>query len=148
MAYPASTQNQADGFRTANGTALALKNEMTIRVANMAAGNVGVDYILDIVDRLVKAVVVLNSVAAIPGIGAYAQAQINDQNLNLATEFAAMVSAAETARNWIVTNMPSDGTYILAAMLAANGTLTYRQFTPAQTSTLRSNLNALIATIG
>lgn len=89
----------------------------------------------------------LTAAAATPGIGAYAQAQKGDDQLDIATEFNAMVAAIDAAANWISTNAPKDGNgYLLLSQFGING-LTHRQFTAQQLGGLRTLVQAISDTI-
>jgi hypothetical protein len=68
--------------------------------------------------------------------------------LDVVAEFTAMESAVEDCRDWIVANLPTDADgYLVIRTLNADGTLTDRMFAPAQTAGLRTEIDAVLATI-
>jgi len=115
--------------------------------SSLAAGcnaNDIISYQLFLVAKLAQ----LATLAAVPGIGAYAQAQISDPTFNIVNEYNALVAAMNAVGNWIVTNFPKGtGNYLQMATWAGNGGLTYQQFAPATLAPLLTLVNALIAQI-
>ena len=101
-------------------------------------------------ERLTGAVNTLNTAKTIPGIAAYAQAQLNDPALDVAAEFTAVVDAIETLRVWIVANFPvgTGGALLYHTLNESTGELVNMQFTIAQLATFRSEAAVLLATIG
>lgn len=101
-------------------------------------------------ERLTGAVNTLNTAKTIPGIAAYAQAQLNDPALDVAAEFTAVVDAIETLRVWIVANFPvgAGGALLYHTLNESTGELVNMQFTIAQLATFRSEAAVLLATIG
>lgn len=145
MAYP--TISVAKALAQVDSLAIEMKGQCDRAVTKMAAGNVGSSEILNLYINLKNIKASLTLLAETPGIGTYAQIQKNDVNLNIASEFAAMNSALDATTNWIVTNFPKDGNgYLLARTLGPTGPVD-RQFTPAQTATFRTVLNALSNTV-
>lgn len=91
---------------------------------------------------------ILETYASTPGLGAYAQEQVNDENLNIVTEYQTMVGAIDDTVEWIVENFPADtNDYLLERKFQSDGRTTERTFTSAQLSGLSTQLDALIATI-
>lgn len=149
MAFKASNQIPADGYVKAKRVANALKGDMQGAIATMQAGPVTGTYIRDAVYRvLAGALTVFNAVASIPNVAAYAQAQEDDDQYDVAAEFVAMVGAIEDAIAWIATNIPKDGGGFAAIQTwNANGTITERSFSAAATAGLVTELQAVTATI-
>jgi hypothetical protein len=83
--------------------------------------------------------------AAVPGLATYAQAQTG--NANIAADYTTMRAAIVAARDWVVTNFPKSGGFLLAQNILASGRQTLRVFTSAETAALQTLLNTLIATI-
>ena len=88
----------------------------------------------------------LNIIKTVPNIAAYAQEQEDAVGYDVVAEFNAMVAAIQSVIDWIIANFPSDGTYILKDELSTNG-IAVRQFTPAQTAGLRTEIATIIASI-
>jgi hypothetical protein len=80
--------------------------------------------------------------AATPGIVAYVQAQEQDATYNISTEYVTLRDSVTAIRDWIFNNMPKvvqGGTsYLAVVILAQDGSMTDRIFTPAMTAGLRT----------
>jgi hypothetical protein len=149
MAFPSATgtlASQAEAWMQARQIATGIKdNALSLRTSS-AAGNVGSSQILRLATYLQDQRGRLAFIAAVPGIGAYVQAQLNN-SINIATEFNSLLVAMDDVVNWIVNNFPQSGGFLAAQTIGANGAILDRQFTPAQTSGLRPFLDALTGTI-
>jgi hypothetical protein len=88
--------------------------------------------------------VLLTQYGAVPGLAAYAQAQINNSNENIVADFNAMQTALVAVVAWVVANFPTDGS---AMKFNANGQLVWATFTSAQLAPLQTLVTALSATI-
>lgn len=116
--------------------------------AQLAAGNVSANAVITTLTRMTGAIAVFDSVSAIPGLAAYAQNEENDGTYDVALEFVAMRIEAIGTRDWILTNFPTAVSgEIIKDTLESDGSITVRQFTPAETAGLQSALGLLIATI-
>ena len=154
MAFPSSTgtvqDSLAQAWATARSTASSIKSRAQGLSTQAAAGNIGSSAILDFATYLADARLVLVKASQTGGIAAYAQAQVNDNTLNVAAEFSAMMDTLDGVIAWVVANFPKDGNGFLLArtfQAGSTGRTVDRQFTPAQTASLRTTLDALIATI-
>lgn len=88
------------------------------------------------------------AVASTPGLQAYAQAQLGN-TVDIAAEYTTMTSALDAAVAWVAANLPKDGSnYLLSQQIAGDGTITDRVFTSVSLAGFRTQLDALIATIG
>lgn len=115
--------------------------------AAMAAGNTASTTVFDVLIRARQAVARFNALKDTPGLAAYAKAQNDDPNYDVAAEFAAMVSALNALAAQIENDFPKDANgFLLAQTLGANGPVD-RTFTPAQTVNIRARLNAVVAAI-
>lgn len=79
----------------------------------------------------------------IPAANAYAQDRYNDPTYNAQTEYTAMNTEIGNTLTFIEANVPTD----LLAWDAAGGNVTWNAFSAASTATLRTQLDALIATV-
>lgn len=148
MAFPASTQIQVDALQRARSAALEVKGKAQRKRDTMAAQSISGRFVLSVLDDVTAAIAEWDGAASVPGIDAYAQAQYDDTNLDISVEFNAMRAAAVSVRDWIVANLPVDANgWLLLRSVDASGQLSDRTFTSAQTEGLRSELDALIATI-
>jgi hypothetical protein len=152
MAFPSDLGTKSDdltrAWARARSFAGAIKRDATNLKTLAAAGTAGASDILAFSVRLADAKAELAKSAAVPGIAAYAQEQINDPTLNVEAAFADMATAIDGCIAWIVANFPKDvGGFLLAQTIAADGRPADRVFTAAGTATLRTQLDALITTI-
>lgn len=118
-------------------------------LANNATGTLGADKIVWWPVYLSTQNSLLSSYAAVPGIAAYAQTQLGNATLNIATAYAAMQSALQATITWITTNFPADtnGNLLYTQYGSGGSVLTYTQFSASELTGLVTVLNALIATI-
>ena len=150
MGFPSSsTPNLSISLSGAQNYAAAVKLQAATAVAYMAANTINTDYVFTILNQLSGVVTTMQSYESIPGLGAYAEANIQNYTGNIANDTAAMITAAQAAIAWVVANFPKDSTntWILAYKLNADGTRTEATFSPTQTAGFQTALNALIATI-
>lgn len=150
MAFPATGAREslaAVFTRTQIEAKNVLDESQTLRVKSVA----GTANAMDIMRQgtiLADALDWFAIARATPGIGPYAQEQVNDPTLDLAAEFTAMVNSITTCRNWIVNNVPRDaGGFFLGVTILSSGRYQWRVFTAAQLSGLVTQLDAVITTI-
>lgn len=112
-----------------------------------AAGPVTIKDIVD--DMLSQLVIASNELNNLPaGIVAYAQAQENDDQYDVGAEGAAALSTIEDVQDWIIENLPKDGSgFLLERSLGADGGVTLRTVSSAQTAGLRTQLAAVVSAI-
>lgn len=145
----------SEAFLEAKTQARTLKSTLEDKISTMASITVGADYVWGIQTLLEKKADRFNSLSSIPGIGAYAQAQYNnDTGYDVGAEFIAMLNAigesvegspTAGALGVIQELVPKcDNDTFLAVFLA---TWEWRQFTPAQTVALRNALQSVVDTI-
>lgn len=125
-----------------------IKQSATTLRDSSAAGSVASRAILNFVNLLRDKRVEMAAFAAVPGLAAYAQEQVDDPTLDIAAEYTAMVAAVDATITWVVDNFPKDANgWLLARTLTAQGQLQDRMFTTVALANLRTELDALIATI-
>jgi len=151
MAFPSGT-----GARTQLALALSqvqtlasqIKSESISIRDRTAAGSVFARLIVNYVDMLAAVRARLAALSATPGLAAYARAQFDDESFDISTEYTAMLSQIDATITWVGTNIPKDaGNRWLAVEELVGGVLTARSLTSANTATLRTQLNLLIAAI-
>lgn len=149
MALPTTTLVQAI-LPNIQSTAKSAKTQAQFALANLQAGSIGSTWVFNLLENLKRMISVLNGYAAVPGLNAYATANIPGYTGTMTTDIAATVAAAQACIDWVVANFPKDSTntFILAQTLNSDGSLTERQFTSIQTAGLQTNLQSLISTIG
>ena len=142
--------NLAFAWETARNVAGQIKGRSQSLRNSAEAGAIPTDMILDYVRFLGACKTTLQRAAFTQGIAAYAQEQIADNTINVATEFNNMMSALDAVGGWIFTNFPKDvDGWLLSRKFNPDnsGRTDDRLFSPAQTAGLRTVLDALIATI-
>lgn len=151
MAFPSSTGTKASlaaAWTSATDWASRVKSSCTSVRNSSSAGPIGASQIWFIDTLLFDARAAFQSISDIPGIAAYAQEQVNDPTLNVATEFASMVAQIDATRTWINTNFPKDGSgFLLDRTRDSSARFVDRQFSTATLATFRTVLDELIATI-
>lgn len=145
MAYPASSKTLAVWLAEIDQKASLLKSASEQQKTFAASSQLNTDMVRRYYDLLKAVHSFFTQAAAVTGIGQYAKDEKGDQGLNPVTEFQAMQAAIVTVRTWIqgqtanlVFVWPDDDTTPSSAAT----------FTAAQTATYRTQLDALIATIG
>lgn len=152
MAFPSNTGTKDFDLQRAwdhaRSWAGIIKREASNARAMSAAGTLASVHVLAIASALGDAKIEFARVSSVPGLAAYAQAQVSDPALNIVAEFSNMTAAIDATIGWIVTNFPKDaGGFLLAQTILASGRTQDRVFTAAATETFRTQLDALIATI-
>lgn len=155
MAFPSRSGTVQDdcerAWRRARDLADQLKSETQFVRSASLAGTMTSTQALNYATRLADIKIGLQACAAVVGIQAYAQAQINDNTINVATEFNAMVAALDNVTSWLTVNFPKTSvTNELRAKLFSgdnSGRTVDVVFTSTSTSGFRTQLDALISTI-
>lgn len=115
----------------------------------MAANGATYPYLRDIYLTLVRANNQFNALKVAPGLAQYAKDQENDQAYDVVAEFNAMQTALQSVLTWMETNVPITNRSVAPVADWANEqTIQIANiFTASQTSGLRTEMAALIATI-
>ena len=148
MALRASNAVPARAYEEIKGVALQLQRQAQSRASSWASGG-SASEVLAVLDNAVANKARLQTLAAVPGVAAYAQAQENDPGYDIIAEYNALISAIDGVINEIVTTMPTSnpGGFVEAFTLAADGSVTYRTFTAGQLSGVITALNAVVAAV-
>jgi len=146
MAFRASNVVPSEALRMTKGAAVQLKANVNSFISTLASQSVGFSELRGIYRTLERADAQFTSLAATPGLAAYAQAQEDDSTYDVAAEFAAMRAAVQSAINWIGTNVPTTAT-VAPIEQWTDQTVTSDAFTPAQTAGLRAALQGVADTI-
>jgi hypothetical protein len=151
MAFPSSVGVPyilANAWDSARKFAGQLKISATNLRAASLAGPVTSSDILNFQVLMADIKAQLAVVAAVPGLAAYAQAQVNNPSLDVAAAFTAMSNAIDNTGSWVITNFPKDGSgFLLSQTFNGGGRPTDRTFTTVTLAGFRTQLDALIATI-
>lgn len=147
MAFPASNGALSDVLERACRTAIQMKALAERTSARLASEDASATEVIELFKQLRSYRSALSDAAAAPGIVAYAQDQLGDGALDVATEFNAMLAAVDAVTGWVQANFPRDGSGYLLAQTWGVDRPADRMFSPAQTAGLRTQLDALAATV-
>lgn len=147
MAFRASNVVPDTAYKTVRTAAVQLKANCQAFVSYMAANDTDYDYLRNVYVRLKTANTQFTSLKSTPGLAQYAKDQEIDQNYDVVAEFNAMQSAIADVLTWMDSNVPTNVTADIPANWESGGSLITNTFTPAQTSALRTEINAVIAAI-
>lgn len=150
MTFPTRMTAREAWDRAENFAKLVKSDTIQLRGAS-AAGTMTSGQALAYAVRLFNYKNEFNTLKNVPGVQAYAQAAINDNTINVATEFNNMVAAMDAVTSWLITNFPKTATTNELRAVTWNADNSGRTvdivFTAAATSGFRTVLDALIATI-
>jgi hypothetical protein len=154
VAFPATgtarADNLSDVWTFARGMAAQVRSRAVSLSASAAGASTPASMVLDAATFFADAKAALLKASQVGGIGAYAQAQINDATVNVATEFNSMMSAIDAVTAAIISNFPKDASSRLLFLTFSadnSGRNTSSTFTAAQMAPVKTALDALIATI-
>ena len=156
MAFPSDTGTTQEDLDTAWKRSRSIASQVKQRATDIRtkslAGIMTSSDVLDFTTYLADQKLQFNAISALGApLAAYAQAQINNNTINIATEFANMVSALDGVVSWVLTNFPKTPTTneLRAVTFAVDnsGRTVNVVFTAGATSGLRTQLDALIAAI-
>jgi hypothetical protein len=140
MAFNASTVTLERALRELREVALQEKTNLTAWSAALTA-NVTAQWALDVHANLVNALAFMDARAALPGMAAYAQAQLGGATYDIVAEYGTMKNALIAVRDWLRTNIPSN------ALTVTNAVIVPAVYAPAATASLKSLVDAAALTI-
>lgn len=152
MAFPTDVGSKRDdleraweGVRNAAG---AIKSAAQAVRTRSAAGPIEAREVVTLADQLANANDRLARYTVVPGLLAYVREQINDPTIDIVAEYNAMLAQINAVRTWVINNFPKDASnYLLYHTFGADGRIVQRTLTSAQTAGLRTQLDALLATL-
>jgi hypothetical protein len=151
MAFPSSSGTNALGLSQALQNAQNIAGQIKQQAQAFAAQAIGpgivASQLVGIPALWTSYNTALSTYGAVPGMQAYAQAQLGNVSLDIASAFTAMQAAITSTVAWIQANFPASGGFLQYVQFRIDGNLTYTTFTPAQLTGFLTQLNALIATI-
>lgn len=148
MTFPASTQIKVDALQNVRRAANQLKANMQTRRDTMANSSVSGAFVIATLVDVKAAITAFEEAAQVSGIAAYVQEQYDDNQIDVVAEFAAMKTAAENVRDWIIANLPQSGGFLAVRTMDTTGKISDRMFTPADTAELRTQMASIIGAIG
>lgn len=136
-------------YRDLQNTVANIKVNTTYLITKSASSAVGWDEIDKYINFLANAVSQIQILSATSGLAAEAQSQHTDvPGYDVIAEYNIVKSLCDSVILWMTTNLPKDGTgYELAFTRDTQGNKIFRSFSTAQTTTLRTELQALIDAI-
>ena len=140
-------QSLSDEYRKIKATARGLRAQAVSRIAEMAAGPVEIREVTrEMLPYLVSCMTVFAAPSA--GMTALAKEEEEDPAYDVASEFIAMRSALQDSIDWIVANVPTDGSSrILETILNGDGSTTDVTASTAATAGLRTALQSVVNSI-
>jgi hypothetical protein len=154
MAVPATGTSRADNLSDVWTQARSMAAQLRSRAISLASSAAGpstpASAVLDAATFFADAKAELLKASQVPGIGTYAQQQINDTTVNVTAEFNAMMAQIDNAVAVIMANFPKDGSGRLLFLTFAadnSGRNTSIAFMAAQMAAVKTALDALVATI-
>lgn len=134
-------------WSAARNTAAQIQTQCANLNAQISSGSVSAQTVINVLSTFVGLNAQLSTYSAVPGLSAYAQAQVNNPSLDVVAAFASMQSALIAVGAWIIGNFPIDSSGYLQALRFNGGTIQWATFSTAQLSGLAALLTALSATI-
>lgn len=132
----------------ARSTAQQVQQQAQQLNAQISAGPVSAQNIVNACAFFATLNVTLTQCAAVSGLAAYAQAQVSNPGLDVAAAFSGMQAALVAVGSWIMTNFPKDAaSYLAYVKFNGAGQPVYDTFTQSALSPLATLLTALSATI-
>lgn len=142
------TNGLGKAYQKAQNESIRVKAFATQARNALIAGNVSANAVIQIMSNMKSSIELWDSVSSVPGIAQFAKDQQDDPAYDVVGEFLVMRTEAVATRDWVIANFPkSAGNFIEKDTLEADGAITVRQFTPAQTTGLQTVLADLIAAI-
>jgi hypothetical protein len=150
MPFIISTQTLSRAWEQAQEIARNMRTAALNQKNTTLAGPVAGSFVLNFERELRSYRDRLDAIAALPGIGAYVSGLTDTPaGYTVTTEFNAMRAQVQATIDWTRNNFPRDSTntFLAERSWAAEG-LTERTFTTAQLAGYRTQLDALLATLG
>jgi hypothetical protein len=140
-----SQTGPAEAYGLIRATAQGARQQAQVAHDTLAAGNVAAPWVFSVLDQFHGFISQLQGWSAVSGLDDYATGQ--GYSGSMLADCNSCITAAQACINWVVTNFPTSGGYLLSETLNADGSRTLRQFTPTQTAGWQTALNSFIATI-
>lgn len=148
MAFKASSIILVTAYEEIKREAANVKRRAQRLHDQSADGSISADLIINFVQESVASKSRMQTLAAVPGLAAYAQSQESDGSYDVAAEYSAMIGGINSCIAWVDANFPKDaGGFLLKETMDADGTIAPRSFTTASTNGLRAVLSSLVALI-
>ena len=147
-AFKATVVVAEGAFSQIRRQAAGTKQYLLVQRALMVAPTVSASVPLAVIQHLSTVIPSLTTLAATPGLAAYAKTQLNDTNYDIVAESNAMRTGMVNTMANLITMFPKDGNgFLLYQTIDAAGVITTRTFTAAQVAPAVALIDTLIATI-
>lgn len=140
MAFIATNLPLQRGFEQLCSVALQQKTYLDNWNTRLA-GNITALDAMEIVASIKRALLSLDSAAALPGMQTYAQQQFGNASYDVAQEFSVMRASLQSIVNWLQTNIPAN------AITIVQGAPVGAIYAPAATAPLKALMIAAWNTI-
>lgn len=150
MALPSLQKTVAEAWKSIQDTSRRLNKTTQSLRDTSASGPSKIDDHVRLQRLLKRSVDSLDIEVLVPELEAYVRDQVDDQGLDLATEYAAVKAAAEVLRLWIFNNVPRDAeddNAMLAGTVDAAGERTQLTLSSAETVDFRTAADTLLASM-
>ena len=147
MALDFSEDIPADTYSKLRRQTIQFKQQVDAAISEAAAAPVGFGYLSTLYQNLASMSSMLQAAASVPGMLAYVRAQEDDDTIDIATEWAALRTAVNSAVSWLDSTVPSTN---LSRPSFANFTTQHpisNTYSVAQTAQLRTRLTNISAMI-
>lgn len=145
--FRASNQSVADAYANIKRQAVSTKQYMNAQIAAMQAPVSTAWIPLGIIQHLQQVIAMMDDWAATPGLPDYARTQENNQAYDVIAEYQAMRTAMVNALNALISMFPTSSGFLAYQTLAADGTISVRNFTSAQLTPVVAQCQNVTATI-
>lgn len=147
MAFRATSVTTQRAYQQVKGAAANVRANCSAFISNLAGENTNYQTLRDIYVLLHNASAQLTSLAATPGLAAYASDQEGDPEYDVVAEFTALQATLAAALSWMGSNVPTNVTVVAPASWPSASSLIATTFTPAQTAGLRTQLQSVVDAI-
>lgn len=147
MAFRATSITTQRAYQQVKGAAANVRANCSAFISKLAGENTNYQTLRDIYVLLHNASAQLSSLAATPGLAAYAAEQEADQNYDVVAEFTALQVVIGATLAWMSSNVPTSVTAVAPASWPSASSLIATSFTPAQTAGLRTQLQSVVDSI-
>lgn len=148
MAFLVSDRSLADAYREIKTIMGRLRADLTNESANMGSQGANFRQIEALFRRIKDDRSQLDGLKGVRGLARYAKDQQDDQSYAIGTEFTTALANLEAIQDRILLVLPTGtGGWLLGEKLDKTVGRTWRDFTPAQTASLKSSIDTFLATL-
>lgn len=146
MAFKASNILPQEAYQTVKRAAVQLKVNLASFNTRLAGSSADYDFLRDIYQTLARADSQFTSLRSTQGLADFARVQEGDPSYDVAAEFVGMQAAIAVALSWLDANIPTN-VELKTPFNWSDGTMVSTTFNVTQTAGLRTEIDAILATI-